>query len=191
MRIEPPPSVPSASATIPAASAAELPPLDPPAVRAGSHGFRVTPSSGLSVTPFHPNSGVVVLPGRTAPWRRRAATAGASSFHGPAGSTAREPRSVGQPRVGKTSLTPTGTPSSDPRGAPRRQRSSASRAAWSAGSGSTRQNALRTGSSRSIRASAASATSTGESRPARYAAIRAPALWSSTSVTRAIAYAAV
>ena len=33
MRIEPPPSVPSASGTIPEASAAELPPLEPPAVR--------------------------------------------------------------------------------------------------------------------------------------------------------------
>jgi hypothetical protein len=67
MRIDPPPSVPSASGTIPPASAAALPPLEPPAVRAGSQGLRVTPVSGLSVTPFQPNSGVVVLPGSTAP----------------------------------------------------------------------------------------------------------------------------
>ena len=38
-----------------------------PASCAGSHGLRVTPVSGLSVTPFQPNSGVVVLPGSTAP----------------------------------------------------------------------------------------------------------------------------
>src|SRR3954471_24742936 len=62
MRMEPPPSVPSASGTMPDARAAELPPLDPPGVRAGSHGLRVTPVSGLSVTPFQPNSGVVILP---------------------------------------------------------------------------------------------------------------------------------
>src|SRR5215212_1032278 len=70
IRIEPPPSVPSASGTIPAARAAALPPLEPPLVRDGSHGLRVTPASGLSVTPFQPSSGVVVLPARTAPLRR-------------------------------------------------------------------------------------------------------------------------
>ena len=56
IRIEPPPSVPSASGTIPEASAAELPPLDPPAVVAGFHGLRVTPVSAQSVTPFQPSS---------------------------------------------------------------------------------------------------------------------------------------
>ena len=48
----------------------------------GSHGLRVTPVSGLSVTPFQPNSGVVVLPTSTAPCSRSRATAGASSSHG-------------------------------------------------------------------------------------------------------------
>src|SRR5690348_2136328 len=38
MRIEPPPSLPSAIAPIPAAIAAAAPPLDPPAVCAGFHG---------------------------------------------------------------------------------------------------------------------------------------------------------
>ena len=75
MRIEPAPSLPSASGTRPAASAAALPPLEPPGVVAGSHGLRVTPYSGLSVTPFQPNSGDVVWPGSTAPLRRSAATA--------------------------------------------------------------------------------------------------------------------
>ena len=167
IRIEPPPSVPSASGTIPAASAAELPPLEPPGVMRGSHGLRVTPVSALSVTPFQPSSGVVVLPGSTAPERRSEATTGASSSHGPAGSIAVEPRSVGQPWVTSRSLTPTGTPSSGPAGSPRAQRASDARAPVSAASASTRQNALSSPSRSSIRASAASASSTGERSPAR------------------------
>src|SRR5688572_25410972 len=67
MRTEPPPSVPTASGASPAATAAAAPPLEPPGVRARFQGFRLTPVSGLSVTPFHPNSGVVVLPTITAP----------------------------------------------------------------------------------------------------------------------------
>src|ERR687891_1386638 len=105
MRIEPPPSVPTASGTIPAASAAPLPPLEPPAARVGSHELRVGGSSGPSVTAFQPNCGVVVLPTITAPFRRSAATTGASSSGAPGGS-AGEPRRVGQPSVRNTSFTP-------------------------------------------------------------------------------------
>src|SRR3954468_21299829 len=47
-RIEPTPSVPSASGPPPAAPAAAAPPLEPPAVRDGSQGLRVIPVSGLS-----------------------------------------------------------------------------------------------------------------------------------------------
>src|SRR3954469_3772049 len=83
MRIDPPPSVPIVSGPMPAATAAALPPDDPPDVFAGFHGFPVIPVSGLSQTPFQPNSGVVVLPKMTAPCSRNRATAGASSFHGP------------------------------------------------------------------------------------------------------------
>src|SRR5215831_19106394 len=49
MRIEPPPSLACAAATIPAATAAADPPLDPPVERAGSHGFRVGPYASGSV----------------------------------------------------------------------------------------------------------------------------------------------
>jgi hypothetical protein len=49
IRIEPPPSVPSDSAPIPAATAAAEPPLEPPGVRLGSQGLRVGPKSALSV----------------------------------------------------------------------------------------------------------------------------------------------
>ncbi len=47
MRIEPPPSLPSASGTRPAATAAADPALDPPVVRSGFHGLRVVENSGL------------------------------------------------------------------------------------------------------------------------------------------------
>src|SRR5439155_8236100 len=124
MRIEPPPSVPSVSGPMPAATAAAPPPEDPPGVFAGFHGLRVIPVSGLSVTPFQPNSGVVVLPSSTAPFSLSLAVAGASSFHGPFGSTVFEPRSVGQPFVRMMSLMDTGTPSRRPFVCPDIQRAS-------------------------------------------------------------------
>jgi hypothetical protein len=43
MRIDPPPSLPWAIGTTPAATAAAEPPLDPPEVRSRSHGLRVAP----------------------------------------------------------------------------------------------------------------------------------------------------
>ena len=47
-RIEPALSVPSATSQSPAASAAPLPPLDPPGIRPGSSGFTTAPKWGLS-----------------------------------------------------------------------------------------------------------------------------------------------
>jgi hypothetical protein len=79
MRIEPPPSVPIWSAPMPVAAATAAPPLEPPGVIWSFQGLRVMPVSGLSVTPFQPNSGVVVRPSSTAPCSRSRATAGASS----------------------------------------------------------------------------------------------------------------
>src|SRR5687768_14489132 len=144
MRIEPPPSVPTASGAMPAATAAAAPPEEPPGVLAVFQGLRVMPVSGLSQTPFQPNSGVVVLPTSTAPCSRRRAVAGASSFHGPLASTAREPRSVGQPRVRMMSLIDTGTPSSSPFGWPEDQRASEAFASARI-SGFTKLKALKTG----------------------------------------------
>src|SRR5437868_3342978 len=74
MRIEPAPSLPSASGTRPAAIAAAEPPLEPPGVQSRCHGLLVRPSSGLSVMPLQPNSGVVDLPITIAPAARRFAT---------------------------------------------------------------------------------------------------------------------
>src|SRR5262245_28353492 len=79
MRIEPPPSVPMAIGARPAATAAEAPPLDPPGVRSGRHGFCVAPKSMLWVAPSQPNVGVLVLPTMMAPAALSRATIGASS----------------------------------------------------------------------------------------------------------------
>src|SRR5688572_5582268 len=70
MRIEPPPSEPVASGTSPAAIAADDPPEDPPGDRPSPHGLTVAPNTWLSVSPFHPYSGVLVLPSTTHPAAR-------------------------------------------------------------------------------------------------------------------------
>src|SRR2546426_12774663 len=62
----------------PAAVAAPAPALDPPVVVPVFQGLRVMPVSGLSPSPFQPNSGVVVFPTMTPPaCLRRRATGGA------------------------------------------------------------------------------------------------------------------
>ena len=104
-----------------------------------SHGLRVMPYSGLSVTPFQPNSGVVVLPSSTAPALRINAGKGASTSHGPSAEEVREPLRVGMPRVSVRSLIDAGTPSSAPQGSPFNQRACEARAALSAPSASTWQ----------------------------------------------------
>src|SRR5690606_23700265 len=50
MRIEPPPSVPMAYGTSPAATIAAAPQLEPPGVLSVFHGLRVIPVNGLSPT---------------------------------------------------------------------------------------------------------------------------------------------
>src|SRR3954454_18519832 len=67
MRIEPPVSVPSASATAPVASATAEPPLLPPGTRSGSYGFRHGGKCALTLVMPHANSCVSVLPTTIAP----------------------------------------------------------------------------------------------------------------------------
>jgi hypothetical protein len=50
IRTDPPLSLPSPAADMPAAMAADSPPLEPPGVRFRSHGLRVCPCSKLSVS---------------------------------------------------------------------------------------------------------------------------------------------
>src|SRR5213082_1094555 len=124
MRMDPAPSVPTASGPMPEATAAAAPPDDPPGVIRGFHGLRVMPVKRLSVVPLIPNSGVLVLPNNTAPASRNRALTGASTSHVCFGSIVREPRSVGHPRVRIKSLIDTGTPSRMSIGARLRQRAS-------------------------------------------------------------------
>src|SRR4029077_20743166 len=158
---EPPPSVPRASGPWPVATAAAAPPDEPPAVRERSHGLRVAPKSGLSVSGLCPNSGVVVLPTRMAPASRSRRTGTASSA-GTWSAKISEPIVVRTPRVGSRSFTENGTPWSGPSRSPPIPAASARRAAARASSAVTVMNAFTVGWSASIRASTASTTATGE-----------------------------
>ena len=170
MRTEPAPSVPTLSGPSPAATAAAVPPDEPPGVFDGSHGLRVSPVRSEFVSPLHPNSGVVVLPMRTAPASRRRAVAGASTSHGWSGSTVWLPRRVGQPFVSTRSLMVVGTPSSGPTGSLRCQRISDAAAAAIASSGARWAKALIVGFTASMRSSTARVASTGDADPSAYIA---------------------
>src|SRR5918998_185816 len=76
--MEPPVSLPRPTAANPAATAAALPPLDPPATRDGSCGLRVTPNAEFSVLDPMANSSRFVLPTSTAPAARSRSTTVAS-----------------------------------------------------------------------------------------------------------------
>ncbi len=67
MRMDPPASDPVAMATMPPATAAAEPPLEPPGVREVFQGFLVVPKSRFLVNPVNPNSGVLVFPITMAP----------------------------------------------------------------------------------------------------------------------------
>ncbi len=67
MRIDPPPSEPTAAGSRPAATATAAPPLEPPAPAEGRHGSRAGAWMSGSVNPVSPNSEVLVLPTLTAP----------------------------------------------------------------------------------------------------------------------------
>ncbi len=63
----PPPSEALANATMPAATAAAAPPLDPPGVRSSAHGLRVAPQATGWVVGRVPSSGLLVRPAITRP----------------------------------------------------------------------------------------------------------------------------
>src|SRR5713101_2460276 len=66
-RTDPPVSEPSATGTIPAATAAADPPDEPPGTRVGSHGFFTGPNAEFSFDDPIANSSQFVLPMMTAP----------------------------------------------------------------------------------------------------------------------------
>ena len=163
MRIEPPRSLPSASATMPEATAAALPPDEPPAESRGSQGLRVAPKRAFSVTGRSPSSGVFVLPTTIAPASRSRRT-WALSWSATQSPNARLPSLVGSPSVAESrSLMPIGTPQSG-RWSPART-PSASASARSAQTGDERVQLAGRGAR--SRASEASTSSRAEISPER------------------------
>ena len=179
LRNDPPRSLPSATGSMPLASAVAAPPLEPPQVRAGSQGLRVLPKTGLKVCEPAPNSGVFVLPMTTAPAPRIRSTIRASRS-GTLSAKIGEPRVVRMSFVGTRSLIAVGRPRRGFAAAAsgsRRRNSSAARACSRAWSRSSVQIALSSGLRRSIQPRWASSTSTAEtspraSSPARSTAVR-------------------
>jgi hypothetical protein len=155
--------VPSAAATMPVATAAAEPLLEPPGVRDGSHGLLVGPGATAA------NSVVTVLPTITAPARRSAATL-AESRPPRQPLNSGEPCSVGMSAVSITSLMPTGMPSMGDSGSPARQRALAWSAAARAASILVVTKAWTPASQVPIAAMQRSRKSRGVSRPARNAA---------------------
>src|SRR4051794_10437656 len=72
--IEPPVSVPSAHGALPAATAAALPPLEPPGTRARSHGLSTGPKAEFSFDEPIANSSWFVFPSSGAPASARLRT---------------------------------------------------------------------------------------------------------------------
>ena len=156
-RIDPPPSPPIPAATIPDATAAAVPPLEPAGDRSRSHGFRVQPCAAVSVKGQIPNSGIRVLPMITAPASRRRVTTSESARAGVV--TDAPPNAVGTPRTSFSSLIAIGTPCSGPAGAPSRSAASSRSASARASSCRTVENALSVGSRRAISAKLCSTSS--------------------------------
>ncbi len=134
MRIDPAPSEAVAPAQSPAATAAALPPLEPPVLRSVFHGFRVMPKAGPSVSPMIAPSGRFVLPITTAPAARSRRTSSLSCEAGV--KFAAVPQVVTSPVTSSTSFTAIGTPSSG-RSSPAPRRPSACWASTSARSSMT------------------------------------------------------
>lgn len=148
------------------ATAAALPPDEPPAVRVVSQGLREVPWTPSVVPKMH-NSGTFVSPTTTAPAARNRATVTWSWSAGVSG-VAAEPTRLDSPVTGRLSFTATGTPA---RGSSARSaRAATSSASARAASARTTRNAPIRPSSRSIRARCSATTSRGVTRFSRTAA---------------------
>src|SRR6266404_1062010 len=127
LRSEPPMSLPSASGTMPQASATAPPPVLPPQVFVTSYGFRVAPKTLLNVCEPSPNSGTFVLPITIPP----AAFSRCTTRQSKSGTRSRcngDPKVVRIPAVSYKSLTPTGIPCKGPSNFPFAKDSSAAAA---------------------------------------------------------------
>ncbi len=161
LRRLPPMSDPSASGTIPDASAEAAPPLEPPAERLGSTGFRVVPKTRLNVCEPAANSGTFVLPISTAPACRIRSTT-RSSVVATWSAKRGEPYVVRHPAAAWVSFTANGSPCSGPTGWPRARCSSAAAAPDRARSSSRETIAFSSGLRSAIRARCSSSSSRAE-----------------------------
>ena len=171
IRTEPPVSLATAAGTIPAATAAADPPLEPPGTLSRFHGLRGLGRVACWEVIPQPNSCERVTPTITAPAARSRRTSSASTS-GTRPARASEPWSPMAPATSNSSLTATGTPCSGPRDSPRRNSAVRSAASAVARSTVTSANAPSKPSRRSIRSSAAAITSLGSVSPAAYSASR-------------------
>src|SRR5437588_9107850 len=109
--MEPPVSVPIAHGASPAATAAALPPEDPPGTRPRSHGFSAGPKALFSVEEPIANSSWLVLPSSGAP-ACFSCTTTVAVYGGRYPSRIFDPDWLGMPSVQKRSLTAKGTQTS-------------------------------------------------------------------------------
>jgi hypothetical protein len=167
MRMEPPPSAARATGTMAEATAAALPPEEPPGVWSRLQGLREAPKASLSVNGHRPSSGTLVLPTSSAPASRKRRTSSSSAAAG-SGPVAAEPLRVGHPARSMLSLTATGTPARGSR--PRSSRPSRARASALTSSVLSSRNAPSRPSRAAIRSRCSSSTSVGAARPALTAA---------------------
>src|SRR5919204_3172142 len=103
-RIEPPVSVPIAQGARPAATAAALPPEEPPGTRPRSHGLRTGPKAEFSVEEPIANSSWLVFASSGAPAPDSLATT-VAVYGGRYPSRIREPDWLGTPSGQKRSFT--------------------------------------------------------------------------------------
>ena len=158
MRIEPPPSLPVAIETSPPATAAALPPDEPPGVRSVRQGLRVVPCRTVRVRFTPPNSLAVVCPARTTPASSTSRVTMVAVCSATRSASTAQPSLYGQPATRSSSFTPIGTP-------PKGLVTSAADAAASAASRGRWQKAF--SSLASMAAKLASSSSTGERSPRR------------------------
>jgi hypothetical protein len=163
MRIDPAMSDPCAIGTMPVATAAAAPPLDPATERVRSQGLRVGPKASGCVVGCEPNSDVFVRPATTKPARRKRAPSSVSADERcRRASSARLPEYWGSPAcVAPMSLSSSGRPMNGVRD--RFDDEAAARASSSSGA----MTAFTPGLRRSIRRAAASTSSRALTSPRR------------------------
>ena len=110
IRIDPPPSPPVASVTMPPATAAAEPPDEPPGVCPCCHGLWVVPCRTVRVTLTPPNSDAVVWPTSTAPPRSRMRSTLRFVYLATRSLNGTDASVYGHPATASSSFTPTGTP---------------------------------------------------------------------------------